>query len=67
MSIMKVFGDPISPVCRSVMLFLAANDIQHEFVLIDVMNSESHVVHSNHALSSLIDFCVSVCFFQGTL
>ena len=40
MSIMKFFGDPISPVCRSVMLFLAANDIQHEFVLIDLKNSE---------------------------
>ncbi|XP_064402784.1 glutathione S-transferase theta-1-like [Halichondria panicea] len=41
MSIMKFFGDPISPVCRSVMLFLAANDIQHEFVLIDLKNRDT--------------------------
>ena len=40
MSGLKLYGDPMSPVVRSVMLFLAANGIPYEMVAVSLMKRE---------------------------
>ena len=41
MSGLKLYEDPISPVCRSVMLFLSMNNIPHELVHVSLKDRKS--------------------------
>ena len=45
MSGLKLYFDAVSPVCRSVMLFLSMNGIPHEVVEISLKNSELLLVY----------------------
>ena len=46
MSVLKLYADYISPVCRSVLLLLKKNEIQFEMVEISLKDSEhSHLVN----------------------
>lgn len=41
MSELKLFSDNLSPVCRPVMLLLAANEIDYEYIYINLVEGTS--------------------------
>lgn len=43
MSGLKLYADKVSPVCRSVMLLLAANNVPYEYVYVSLKKGEYNI------------------------